>query len=309
MIYKYLFGPVRSRRLGLSLGVDLVPAKTCSLDCLYCECGKTDKLTIERKEYVPTAQVLSELEHYLSNNPGIDYVTFSGSGEPTLHTGLGKIIEYLKKNHSHLKIALITNSSFLHLAQVREEILSCDLILPSLDAVSEKVFREINRPDTSIECSTVIEGLRALSNVFKGELWLEIFIVPGVNDTEEELSLFKKEILSIKPSRIQLNSLDRPGTCESLKPADTFNMNRIARFFSGLPVEIVSRKFTVDSTEAFSGNEQSIMAILKRRPCTVEDLAVSSGLTINNVMEIINPLIIKKVIYARIVEHRVYYST
>lgn len=144
--YKYLFGPVPSRRLGISLGVDLVLHKTCSLNCIYCECGRTTNLTVQRNEYVPTEIVLSELNHFLASNPKLDYITFSGSGEPTLHSGIGEIVNYLKNNFPSYKIALLTNGTLFNQSKIRQEVKSIDLILPSLDAVSDKVFQKINQP-------------------------------------------------------------------------------------------------------------------------------------------------------------------
>ena len=146
MKYKHLFGPVPSRRLGLSLGIDPIPYKTCSFDCVYCECGATTKLTAARKEYIPVDEIISELDSFLSSNPTLDYITFSGSGEPTLNIGIGRVISYLKKNFSQYKIAVLTNSSLFSDPEVREELLLADVIMPSLDAVSENVFQKITDP-------------------------------------------------------------------------------------------------------------------------------------------------------------------
>jgi len=239
--YKHLFGPVRSRRLGISLGVNMIPFKTCSLDCVYCECGATTVLTTERKEYIPTDSIIAELDHYLGTNPQLDYVTFGGSGEPTLHSGLGDIINHLKKNYPQKKLALLTNSTLLYDSKLRADIAKCDLVVPSLDAVSDDIFYKINKPEASLDCAGIIKNLIVLSKKFKGQIWLEIFILPGVNDTDKEIALFKEAIAAINPARVQLNSLDRPGTCSNLPVPIAARLEEIAGKLTPFPVEIVSR--------------------------------------------------------------------
>ncbi|MCL2219109.1 MAG: radical SAM protein [Chitinispirillia bacterium] len=241
--YKHIYGPIRSRRLGLSLGVDMVPHKTCPLDCVYCECGATTVLTVERKEYIPTGEIIAEIDDYLegAGNPAPDYVTFGGSGEPTLHSGLGRIIGHIKGRFPAQKLALLTNSTLLSDKQLRRDILLCDLILPSLDAVTDDVFRGVNVPESSLTCEGVINGLTALSSEYKGQLWLEVFISPGINDGDAEIALFKEVITKINPTRVQLNSLDRPGTVNTLSAAPRASLEDIAKRFAPLPVEIIAR--------------------------------------------------------------------
>ena len=159
MSYKYLFGPVPSRRLGISLGVDLVSFKVCSYNCVYCEVGKTTKLTIKRDSYINSKELIKELDDFLEKKPKLDYITFSGNGEPVLNSELGEIIDYLKKNYSQYKIALITNGSLFFDENLIREIEKIDLLLPSLDAVSTKVFKEINKPHHSLNIKKIIEGL------------------------------------------------------------------------------------------------------------------------------------------------------
>ncbi|MDR2577641.1 MAG: radical SAM protein [Chitinispirillales bacterium] len=238
--YKHIYGPIRSRRLGNSLGVDMMPLKTCSLDCVYCECGATTELTAQRREYVSADSIIEEIDAYLANNPPPDYVTFGGSGEPTLNSGLGRIINHIKQRFPKQKLALLTNSTLLNNRQLRDDILPCDLILPSLDAVSADVFRKINKPAASITCADIIDGLKALSSEYKGMLWLEVFIAPGINDTDGEIAQFKEVISQINPTRVQLNSLDRPGTCGTLTAAPPASLTKIANQLKPLPVEIVA---------------------------------------------------------------------
>ncbi len=307
MKYKYLFGPVRSRRLGMSLGIDMVQFKTCSLDCIYCECGATTQHTLERREYAPVNEIIAELNDYLSQNPEIDYVTFGGSGEPTLHSGLGQLVGYLKSHYPSKKVALLTNSTLFSSVQVRSEVLQCDLILPSLDAVSDEVFEKVNKPVSHINCKDMIDGLTALSKEFKGQIWLEVFIVPGINDTPEEIQRFKEAITQINPTRVQLNSLDRPGTCSWLKPASAEQLSSIAGQLMPLPVEIISRNLPLSPAGIYSNKEETLLSLLKRRPSTVEDVAVTTGTTINESQKLLEAALKKVHVVEKLVEGRKYY--
>jgi wyosine [tRNA(Phe)-imidazoG37] synthetase (radical SAM superfamily) len=292
MNYSCLFGPVRSRRLGVSLGIDLVHSKICSLDCVYCECGKTTDLTLERKEYADISKVISELNDFLSKEPALDYITFGGSGEPTLNTGIGRLLGFLKDTYPQYKCALLTNGTLLHLPDVRDELLRFDVVLPSLDAVSDEVFAKVNRPHRGLDNRAVIGGLIEFRKSYKGVIWLEVFIVPGINDTPRELSLFREAIEKIRPDRVQLNSLDRPGTCGWVRPASIEKLEEIAAFLSPLPVEIISRgTAAVPPAPATDRSLDSIVALIARRPSTVEEIASLKGLTINQASEIISTLL------------------
>lgn len=241
MNYKHIYGPVNSRRLGVSLGVDMVPFKTCQLDCIYCECGATTNLTNERAEYITAASFVNELDDYLSNNAAPDYVTFGGSGEPTLNVALGEVVAHLKKNYPAQKLALLTNSTLFIDDDVRKVAKLCDLVLPSLDAATDEVFVKINKPAPSVKCSDVINGLLKFSKEYKGTIWLEIFIAPNVNDSVEEILLIKEIVTKINPTRIQLNSLDRTGTDVTLVKASQENLLRISDLMKPLITEIVCR--------------------------------------------------------------------
>jgi wyosine [tRNA(Phe)-imidazoG37] synthetase (radical SAM superfamily) len=186
-MYKHLFGPVPSRRLGMSLGVDLIPKKVCSLNCVYCEVGKTTNLTLERKEYVSVEAVKAELKHYFNHNSFAvpDYITFSGSGEPTLNIYLGEILQFIKENKPDIPIAVLTNGTLLYKEEVRKSLLQADVVLPSLDAATEPVFKKINRPVKDLNISECIQGLIEFRKEFSNKIWLEIFILPGYNDNIE----------------------------------------------------------------------------------------------------------------------------
>lgn len=228
MKYRYHYGPVHSRRLGRSLGVDVIPYKTCSLDCIYCECGATNHLTLERKEYISTQEIIDDLDNFLKEQPKLDYITFAGSGEPTLHRGLGEIINFLKGKYPQYKVALLTNATLLNDPTVIADIQKADLIVPSLDGVSMEAFKKMNRPESSLTAETIITGIKNLMQNFSGEIWLEIFIIPGINDQEKELTLFRDTIRELGIKKVQLNTLDRPGAVPELKPVSKKYKEEIA---------------------------------------------------------------------------------
>lgn len=239
MKHQYCYGPIRSRRLGRSLGVDVIPYKTCSLDCIYCECGATNCLTLERKEYFPTKDIIASLDSILKDHPELDFITFAGSGEPTLHRGLGDIIHFLKKKYPQYKVAVLTNATLLNDDTTVKDLQKVDLIVPSLDAVSQEAFEKINRPAPHITPASIIAGIKNLKKSFAGEVWLEIFIIPGINDHETELALFKDAIEELGIKKVQLNTLDRPGAVDWIQRVSKEYIETIAAKLGN--VEIVNR--------------------------------------------------------------------
>ena len=229
----YLFGPVPSRRLGASLGVDLLPHKTCTLDCVYCECGDTTDLTLCRKEYVPVQDILMELGEVLQEGPALDYVTIAGSGEPLLHSRIGEIIDWIKNHFPHYNLAVLTNGTLLQHQEVRTQLNRADLIIPSLDAVTETLFQKINRPHCNLDCREIISGLVQFRREYRGMICLEIFIIPGMNDTPAELEEMRQVISSIKPDRLQLNTLDRAGTEDWVEPAAADELKKCSIMLGG----------------------------------------------------------------------------
>lgn len=185
-MYKYLFGPVPSRRLGISLGIELIPHKVCTLNCIYCECGETTRLTCDRKEYIPAASVIEELEHYFKENRKPDYITFSGAGEPLLNSSIATVLEWIKKEIPDIPVAVLTNGTLLSNPEVRKDILKADLVIPSLDAASLDAFNNLDRPHDSINLNNYIQGLIDFRKEYKGEIWLEVFILPDYNNDEKK---------------------------------------------------------------------------------------------------------------------------
>jgi wyosine [tRNA(Phe)-imidazoG37] synthetase (radical SAM superfamily) len=273
MQYKHIFGPVPSRRLGISLGVDLVTHKICSLDCVYCECGKTTQLCLERREYVKFKDVIKELDHFWQQNEKLDYITFSGSGEPTLNSSLGKVIEYIKQKKPDIKVAVLTNSTLMSDPKVRKELLQADLVMPSLDAVSKKAFARINRPQKNLDVQNMINGLEAFAKEYKGRLCLEVLILPGINDSAKDLQLLKQAIQKINPDQIQINTLDRPGTISDIKPASKADLEQVIKILDFPNIEIIAK--VDDDINAKIQREDikfAIMETVHRRPCTKKDL-------------------------------------
>jgi len=311
MDYKYLFGPVPSRRLGLSLGVDLVPFKTCSYNCIYCECGGTTALTKIRKEYVAVEEVISELKAFFRERPLLDTVTFSGSGEPTLHSGIGKIIAFLKKEYPEYKTALLTNGCFLGDRSVREELYGLDLFLPSLDAGSEEVFRRINRSHEAFTLHDLVEGLVLFRKEYKGTIWLEVFIVPGMNDNEEELKHIREAVTRIDPDKVQLNTLDRPGTEYTVRSLSRESMEQIAKSFQKhFSVEIIASFPGTKVEEEMERNmENAVLGMIARRPCTEKDLVTVLGGKEDEVRICLKKLIMQKKVEIKESERGFFYRS
>jgi len=291
MIYKYLFGPVPSRRLGISLGVDLVPKKVCSLDCVYCEVGYTTKLTTERKEYIPYNKVKSELKHYFKNNPDPDYITFSGSGEPTLNSRIGEVLCFIKRKKPDIPIAVLTNGTLLYDKQVRKELNEANVVLPSLDAATESTFRKINCPAKSLTVEKYIQGLIDFRKEFSGQIWLEVFIIPGYNDNNNELKAFAKAFKEIKPDQIQLNTLDRPGTVDNINAASHKELQRIVDYWKLENVKIITTAPERKNILSYrQDTESAILGTITRRPCTLDDLSKMLGLHINEINKYLDVL-------------------
>ena len=308
-MYKYIFGPVVSRRLGLSLGIDLVPFKTCPFDCVYCECGATTNLTVKRAEYVPVDDVCTEISTYMKtaeSHP--DYITFSGSGEPTLHTGIGDIIKYIKSSFPEQKIALLTNAALLDDSSLRRDILDCDLIVPSLDAVSPRVFKNILGPHSSLDPQKIIDSIAELRNEYSGKLVIEFFIVPGQNDTPEELALIKSALDKIRPDALQINSLDRPGTSSLVTKPDDARLEQIAAFFDNVDVQLVKRPdYLVKTPQGRELLRRKIISTVKRRPSTIEDLMVIVGMAREELLTVIEGYIDEGLIKTEEGERGIFY--
>ncbi|MBU1205948.1 MAG: radical SAM protein [Proteobacteria bacterium] len=274
----YVFGPVPSRRLGRSLGIDLVPLKTCTYDCIYCQLGRTTNQTLERKPYVSGKLVIKQLQEKL---PALaappDYITFSGSGEPTLNPDIGGVIKEIKKL-TEIPIAVLTNGSLLHLEPVRRALLSADLIIPSLDAASPALFRFIDRPHHSLHLSQTLQGLREFRREYSGQIWLEVMLCGGMNDEPKEIKRLREEIEKIGPDRIQLNTVVRPPAEEFAYPLSPERLEEIRALFAGR-AEILPQACPAQPGKVYGKIDHEILSLLERRPCSFEDLSLAFGIS------------------------------
>lgn len=284
---KHIYGPVPSRRLGLSLGVDIVPMKTCSLSCIYCQVGETPKTTITRKEYVSVPEILQALKDYFIRGQQTDWVTFSGSGEPTLNSGIGAIIKGIR-NITDSPICVITNGTLLWDPRVRSDILDADAVMPSLDSATERTFRKINRPHPDLKIDNIIKGLVAFRNVYQGKIWLEILLVAGINDSQEELDALHSAIERISPDSIQLNTVVRPPAETSAKPVTSERLKEIREQF-GEKAEIIA-SFKDDSVRSEEIEIDDVRRYLKRRPGSVSDISAALHAEEHEVEKILDKL-------------------
>ena len=289
----YFYGPVPSRRLGFSLGVDLTSPKVCSFECIYCQLGATPHKTTRRFSAIDLGKLKKELRTILKRHPHIDYITISGSGEPTLHKNLDKIISVIKKvGRNKYPVCVITNSSLLYRKDVRRELKKADLIIPSLDAATPATFKRINRPHKSINLNKIVKGLIALRKEFKGKIWLEIMLLKGVNNSLKEAKKFKELVREIKPDKIQLNLPIRP-TAQKVSFPDKKRIGEIKKIL-GKNVEVATVLSKKTRKKFYPGAKHDIVKFLKRRPATIKDLAQSLRLHYNEVLKCIDMLIADK---------------
>jgi len=292
----HIFGPVPSRRLGLSLGIDIIPQKTCTLDCIYCQIGKTNFHTSERKEYVPVSIIKEQLSKVLEKGVRPDWVTISGSGEPTLNSSIGNIIKEIKLL-TNIPVCIITNGTLLWDAGVRKEISSADMVMPSLDSAVESTFSRICRITPGISVEKIISGLEEFRKEYSGKIWLEIMMVSGINDTKDELEALKNAITKINPDSIQLNTVVRPPSEIYAAPLTPEKLQKIKEYF-GDKAEIVA-SFKSNQNIKRNNPKEDIIEYLKRRPATLEDISVSLGYDRNEILMILSELVITKIIRER----------
>ena len=284
----HIFGPVPSRRLGFSLGVDLVPFKTCTLDCVYCQLGSTTRKTVLRRPYVPAERIIAELKAALGHGQEIDYITLSGSGEPTLNSQIGWIIDETRKI-TDTPVAILTNGTLLSIKSVRKELSRADLVIPSLDATSQEVFEKVNRPYLSLRIESVIGGLKAFREEFKGQIWLEVMLVKGINDGADAIESLGKVTAQLGCEKIQLNTVIRPPTEKYARPLEYEEMAEIKKRL-GEKCEIIPR-FSRRGQKAYKRDvEHRISDLVGRRPVTVRDISEALGLHENEVIKYLETL-------------------
>ena len=266
-----LFGPVKSRRLGLSLGVELVPSKICSMDCLYCEVGKTKTLTTLRAPYISWEEIEKALNEAKEREGEYEVLTFTGSGEPTLNIYFERAVE-LAKNLIKKPVSVLTNSTTLNIESIRRALSKVDYVLASLDSAREKSFKLVNRPAEGVSLEDIIISLKALREEMDGELWLEILFVKGINDTEEDLKALKEAILYINPHRVQLNTVVRPPAYALARPLSLEELERI-KIYLGDKAEIITpREKKLEELSFKKELSELLFDYLSRRPAPFSEL-------------------------------------
>jgi wyosine [tRNA(Phe)-imidazoG37] synthetase (radical SAM superfamily) len=272
---RLVYGPVPSRRLGLSLGVDLVPPKTCTFDCVYCQVGRTTRKTARRRDFVPVAEVLAQVRSALASGKKIDCVTLSGRGEPTLYRSLEAVIRGIKKL-SGLPVAVLTNASLLYRKAVRRGLAAADIVIPTFDAADQAVLDRVNRPLAAIGFGRILRGLKAFRKEFPGRIWIEVMLVKGLNDAPAQLRQLRPLIEALGPDRVQLNTVVRPPAEKSARPLDRKELERAAALL-GPGTEILADFRKRSRADPASLGAEDVLAVLKRRPVTLRDLTLSLG--------------------------------
>lgn len=273
--WKYLFGPVPSRRLGASLGVDIVPMKTCDQNCVYCQLGLHGQATLDRRAYVPITEILDELRAWLSEGGSTDYITISGSGEPTLHSGLYELITGIR-SITNFKVALITNGTLLQDPQVRRACALADVVMPSLDAGDAETFRLVNRPHPDLDFEVFVGGLIDFRNEYRGQYWLEVFLIEGLNTSPEQLGKIRAILERIRPDKIQVNTAVRPTAEPQVQRVEPAQLAELARQL-GPHAEVIADFDRAGHRSCSVPDAQAVIEILRRRPCSLADLSVTTG--------------------------------
>lgn len=262
MEMQYVFGPVPSRRLGKSLGISPIPRKTCNYSCIYCQLGRTDKMTNERKEFFLLKNIINEFKNYLKENFDFDVVTIVGEGEPTLYSKLGDLIKEIKKI-TDKPVAVITNGALLNSKEVRSELMNADIVLPSLDAYNEEISKKIDRPLGTIHFQDELNGLIQFSNEYKGQLFLEIMLVSNINCDPKSIEAFKQILKKIKYDRVYINTPVRPPAESFVKTISKDEMRYAVEELGGISIDMLS------SGEFFSeikDSYEAILNIIRRHP-------------------------------------------
>lgn len=301
---KYVFGPVPSRRLGRSLGIDLVPFKTCTYDCIYCQLGRTTTKTVERHEWAVLNDVLHELRETLANTSA-DFITLSGSGEPTLHLHLDTLIRGIRLI-TDTPVAVLTNGSLLWRTDVREELLEADLVVPSLDAGNDALFRAVNRPHEHITFEKLLEGLAAFRKAYRGEYWLEVFLLAGYTGDESEVQGIIEWTKQIQPNRVQLNTATRPTAEKCARKIDQARLAELAKHFEPA-AEVIADYRDVHAKEEFQEGRETVLSMVQRRPCSIEHICSGLAMHRNTVIKYLDDLEKKGLIQPRESNGQVFY--
>jgi len=303
---KYFYGPVPSRRLGRSYGVDIVPFKVCTLDCVYCQLGKTTEKTIKRRDYGPIEPILAELRETLAEGLEADFITIAGSGEPTLNSRLGELIDGIKKI-TDIPVAVLTNGTLLYKEDVRADCAKADVVIPSLDAGDEQTFQKVNRPHKDISIENLISGLCTFRDEFAGQIWLEVFFAEGLNTGTEQIAKIKNAIELIRPDKVQLNTAVRPTAEADIKRLDAEKLQAIAARI-GPKCEVVADFSLSHHGRGLENKAEDVLSILKRRPCSLNDICSGLGIGRNEALKYVTGLQHKGIIHSEKKDGRIFYK-
>lgn len=283
--YEYLFGPVLSRRLGRSLGIDVTPFKTCSFDCVFCQCGCTTKLTSERGEFVPIEEVCEEFKRWLKEDGSADVITFAGSGEPTLYSRLGELIDFIKA-HTDIPVMVLSNGTLLHRIAVRDALMRTDRVKVSLSAWDNESFLRINRPALDITFDQVLAGEREFRREFSGELWLEVFLMEGINADEDQVRKIAAVAGGIRPNRIHLNTAVRPPAEAGVLPVRKERLEALCELFT--PRAEMIAAFSSTPGAATDLSVEKVIDLIRRHPSTAGQLAQTFGVAMDEILPVLD---------------------
>jgi wyosine [tRNA(Phe)-imidazoG37] synthetase (radical SAM superfamily) len=300
----FVFGPVPSRRLGLSLGIDLIPPKTCTFDCLYCQVGRTTSKTLKTAPFVHVGAVIDEIRKKLGRcDP--DVITLSGSGEPTLNSEIEQVIAAIKKM-TEKRVVLLTNGSLFWKEEIRKRALNADIVMPTLTSAFEKTFRKIHRPHAKLKLNVIIDGLKTFRREYKGQLFLEVVMLAGLNESGEEVEALKLLADRISPDKIQLNTVVRPPADSRAMPLDRRRLEEIRMFF-GDKAEIVTGDPVTGKGKNTDSMAVSLLDMVRRRPLKPVDISNTLGLSFDEVEDLVKGLVIKGYISKREHSGDIYY--
>lgn len=302
--YRYLFGPVPSRRFGRSLGIDLTPHKTCSLDCVFCQLGRTKKKTRTRKIYTPTDEVIKEICSWLEADGEADYLTLSGSGEPTLHAEFGRVLAFLRQQT--IPSVLLTNGTLFSDPEVREAAMLARVVKVSLSAWNQQSFEWVNRPHREIKFTSILKGLRQFRRKYDGQLWLEVFLLSGINAMPVDVRKIARLARELNPDRIHLNTIARPPAEDFAAAVAMEQLEKLAGLFD--PRAQIAADIPVQRTRKVVADENRILSMLKRRPCTIKQIEAAFGMHINEVSKTLGYLMHDNRIRADLRDRDVYYT-
>lgn len=265
---KYIYGPVPSRRLGISLGVSPIPKKTCNYSCVYCQLGRTDHMTNEPENFFPVEDIIREFEKSIKDNESYDVVTIVGEGEPTLYADLKSLIKEIKARINK-PVAVITNGALLYDKKVQDALNYADIVLPTFDAYDELSFKKINRPHGKLSFALVYQGIIDFSKQYKGQLWLEMMLVKGYNDNKESIKKYQEKLTKINYDKLYLNTPVRPPAESYIKPISHKKMAELENKLAGISIELLTSDGFYSNIE---DHKEAIKSIIKRHPMNQHEI-------------------------------------